>query len=156
MSVQRTERLKSNQTTNPDNHHENHIRTLCVPSRGGLTLKAADKADKPRADPEAVFKKLDTNGDGKLTKAEYMASPGAKKDAAKAEERWKAISKGKEGSRWMSIRRAQAGERPPSNSFTRHTGSNESSRNCPAQVRLLFAAETGRSKRKLPAVNFMS
>lgn len=63
---------------------------------GGLTLKAADKADKPKADPEAVFKKLDTSGDGKLTKAEYMASPGAKKDAAKAEERWKAISKGKE------------------------------------------------------------
>ena len=63
---------------------------------GGLTLTAADKADKPKMTPEEAFKKLDTSGDGKLTKAEFMASPGAKKDAAKGEERWKAMSKGKE------------------------------------------------------------
>lgn len=65
---------------------------------GGLTLMAADKADKPKGkpDPEAFFKKLDSNGDGKLSKAEYMASPGAKKDSAKAETRWKHLSKGKE------------------------------------------------------------
>jgi hypothetical protein len=62
---------------------------------GGLSLKAADKGDKPKADPEAAFKKMDTNGDGKLTKAEFMASPGAKKDEAKAATRWEAISKGK-------------------------------------------------------------
>ena len=38
----------------------------------GLTLNAADKADKPKATPEEMFKKLDKNGDGKLDKAEYV------------------------------------------------------------------------------------
>ena len=49
---------------------------------GGLTLNAADKGDKPKADPEAVFKKKDANGDGKLSKEEF--TKGAK-DPAKAE-----------------------------------------------------------------------
>ncbi len=40
---------------------------------------------KPKADPEKMFKKLDANSDGKVTSEEFMASPAAKKDAAKAE-----------------------------------------------------------------------
>jgi Ca2+-binding EF-hand superfamily protein len=63
---------------------------------GGLTLKAAD-ADKPKMDPEALFKKLDTNGDGSISKEEYMASPQAKKDATKAGERFAKLDKDGDG-----------------------------------------------------------
>lgn len=43
----------------------------------GLTLMAADKADKPKAgkakvDPEAAFKRMDKNADGKLSKEEFL------------------------------------------------------------------------------------
>jgi len=38
-------------------------------------------ADKPKADPEAVFKKMDKNSDGKLSKEEFSAKA---KDAEKA------------------------------------------------------------------------
>ena len=62
---------------------------------GGLTVNA-QKAEKAKVDPEASFKKMDANSDGKLTKAEFMASPGAKKDEAKAATRWTNLSKGKE------------------------------------------------------------
>ena len=44
----------------------------------------ADPA-KPKADPAAMFAKLDKDGDKAVSKEEFMASPGAKKDAAKAE-----------------------------------------------------------------------
>ena len=42
--------------------------------------------EKPKADPAAVFKKKDTNGDGSLSLDEYKAGA---KDAAKAEESFK-------------------------------------------------------------------
>jgi hypothetical protein len=51
---------------------------------GGLALKAADKADKPKADPEAAFKKLDTNSDGKLSKDEFLKLADNFKDKEKA------------------------------------------------------------------------
>lgn len=57
------------------------------------TLNAAEgDAKKPEAgkkkdfNPEAAFKKLDTNGDGSISKDEWAASPMAKKDAAKGAE----------------------------------------------------------------------
>jgi len=43
------------------------------------------KKEKPKMDPEKAFAKLDANSDGSITKEEWMASPQAKKDAAKAE-----------------------------------------------------------------------
>ena len=79
------------------------ILTLCtLVLCSALSLKAADepkKGDgkgKGRMNPEDIFKKLDSNNDGKLTKDEFMANPRAKEDPAKAEERWKAMSKGKD------------------------------------------------------------
>lgn len=36
-------------------------------------------------DPAKAFAKLDTNSDGSVSKEEFLASPQAKKDAAKAE-----------------------------------------------------------------------
>ena len=73
---------------------------------GGMTLNAAD-ASKPKPDPEAAFKKLDTNGDGKLSKEEFLASPGAKKDAAKAGERFSKLDKNGDGS--LSLDEFKAG-----------------------------------------------
>ncbi len=44
-----------------------------------------DAKGKGKGDPAAAFAKLDANNDGKVSKEEFMASPSAKKDAAKAE-----------------------------------------------------------------------
>jgi hypothetical protein len=58
---------------------------------------AADekKADKPKADPAAVFAKKDKNSDGKLSKEEFLDKA---KDAAKAEAQFAAKDKDKDGS----------------------------------------------------------
>ena len=50
--------------------------------------------DKPKMDPEAVFKKKDTNNDGKLSKEEFLKGA---KDAAKAEAAFTAKDKDKDG-----------------------------------------------------------
>ena len=64
---------------------------------GGITLQAADKADKPKATPEEAFKKMDKNGDGKVSKEEFIG----KKDGeakTKAEAAFTAKDKDKDGS----------------------------------------------------------
>jgi len=79
------------------------IVSLCaIAFIGAFSLQAEEKktdkgADKPKPTKEEIFKKLDTNGDGFLSKEEYLASPGAKKDPAKAEERYKAMDKKGDG-----------------------------------------------------------
>lgn len=50
--------------------------------------------DKPKPNPEAAFKKLDSNGDGKLSKEEFMAK---QKDPAKGEAAFKAKDKDGDG-----------------------------------------------------------
>jgi hypothetical protein len=52
---------------------------------------------KPKHDPAEQFKKLDTNGDGKLSKEEFMASKHAQKDPAKAEAQFKKLDKDGDG-----------------------------------------------------------
>lgn len=54
--------------------------------------------DKPKMSPEEMFKKLDKDGNGSISKEEYLASPGAKKDAAKATERFGKMDKNSDGS----------------------------------------------------------
>lgn len=49
-----------------------------------------------RPNPEEMFKKLDTNSDGSISKDEFLASPMAKKDAAGAEKRFAAKDKDKD------------------------------------------------------------
>ena len=71
--------------------------TLCALAIcGAMSLKAADEKPKSNPEQEEMFKRIDANGDGKLTKAEFMVSPMAKEDAATAEQKWQHISNGKE------------------------------------------------------------
>lgn len=64
--------------------------TLCL----GFTAPVL-AADKPKKDPEVVFKKLDKNSDGKLSKEEFSA---AGKDAAKADKAFAKLDKDGDGS----------------------------------------------------------
>ena len=59
--------------------------------------KPGKGGDKPKHEPEAVFKKLDTNADASLSLDEFKASPRAKKDLTKAEEMYKKLDKDGDG-----------------------------------------------------------
>ena len=71
---------------------------LAVLALGTFVVNAADEKPKAKMTPEEAFKKKDGNGDGKVSKEEFLASPQAKKDAAKAEERFGKMDKDKDGS----------------------------------------------------------
>jgi len=58
---------------------------------------AAGDAAKPKRDPAEVFKKLDTNSDGKISLEEFLAGPAGKKDAEKAKENFKRRDKDNDG-----------------------------------------------------------
>lgn len=69
------------------------------------TLNAAEGDKKPEAgkkkapaNPEEVFKKLDKDGNGSISKEEFLASPQGKKDAAKATEMFGKKDKNSDGS----------------------------------------------------------
>ncbi len=63
----------------------------------GDAKKEGDKG-KPKMSPEEMFKKLDKDANGSVSKEEFMASPGAKKDATKAGERFTSMDKDSNGS----------------------------------------------------------
>ena len=46
------------------------ITCMLVSSFATVSLYAQEKKDHPKRDPEALFKKLDTDGDGKISKDE--------------------------------------------------------------------------------------
>jgi hypothetical protein len=79
--------------------------TLCALAIcSAFILRAADEpkkpggpGGKPKMTGEEIFKKLDTNGDGSISKDEFMAGPRAKEDPAKAEERFKMLDKNSDG-----------------------------------------------------------
>jgi hypothetical protein len=60
---------------------------LCVSVNAADDTKKPDAAAgaKPKADPAVAFGKLDKDSSKSLSKEEFLASPAAKKDAAKAE-----------------------------------------------------------------------
>jgi Ca2+-binding EF-hand superfamily protein len=70
--------------------------TLAAVALGAASSYAADKADKPKADPEAAFKKLDANSDGSLTEAELVGKKDGDK-ATKAKELFAKLDKDKDG-----------------------------------------------------------
>lgn len=72
---------------------------------------AAAGEKKKQAPPEARFKKLDTNNDGKISAEEWAASPMAKKDSAKATEAFGRLDK--DGDKHLSLEEfsAQGGKK---------------------------------------------
>jgi Ca2+-binding EF-hand superfamily protein len=79
--------------------------TLALLAIAGLVNAAEGDAKKPEAgkkkappSPEAMMKNLDKDGNGSISKEEFLASPQAKKDSAKAEERFGKMDKNKDGS----------------------------------------------------------
>jgi Ca2+-binding EF-hand superfamily protein len=64
---------------------------------GDAPKKPEGDKGKPKMSPEDLLKKLDTDKDGKISKEEWMASPQAKKDEAKATERFTRMDKNSDG-----------------------------------------------------------
>ena len=63
--------------------------TLALAADEKPAAAGAAEAGKPKRDPAEIFKKLDANGDGKVSLEEFKAGPAGKKDPAKAEEIFK-------------------------------------------------------------------
>lgn len=61
-----------------------------------LGVSAAQAADKPKADPEAAFKKMDANSDGSLTEAEFVGKKEGE-TATKFKEMFARLDKDKDG-----------------------------------------------------------
>jgi hypothetical protein len=58
--------------------------SLALAAEGEKPKKPPGGGDKPRPNPEEMFKKLDSNADGTITKDEFNAGPMAKKDPERA------------------------------------------------------------------------
>lgn len=63
----------------------------------GASVSVAAEGEKPKRDPEAMFKKLDSNTDSSVSLDEFKAGPMGKKDPAKAEEVFKKKDKNSDG-----------------------------------------------------------
>jgi len=69
-----------------------------------VSLNAAEgdakkpEAGKPKMNPEEAFKKLDKDGNGSVSKEEFLASPQGKKDVVKAGEMFSKKDKNSDGS----------------------------------------------------------
>ena len=79
--------------------------------------KKPGEGDKPKHNPEEIFKKLDANSDVSLSMDEFKAGPMGKKDPAKAEEIFKKLDKNSDGKlsleEWKAREHhAKGGEKP--------------------------------------------
>lgn len=87
---------------------------LSFAADGDAAKKPAEGGDRPRMNPEEIFKKLDANGDGSVTKEEYSASPRAKEDPARAEKSFASKDKDKDGKLNLEeFKTRPEGGRPP-------------------------------------------
>lgn len=71
-----------------------------------FALAEEKKGKKEKPSPEEAFKKLDTNGDGKLSEEEFVTG---KKDAEKAKAQFKSLDKDSDGSLTLEEFSAPAG-----------------------------------------------
>jgi len=69
------------------------------------------KGEKKRADPEAMFKKLDADSNGAVSLEEFKAGPRGKKDPAKAEEMFKKRDTNNDGALSLDELKAQGGKK---------------------------------------------
>ena len=53
---------------------------------GASTPAKPEGGDKPKRDPEAMFKRIDSNSDGGITLEEFKASPAGKRNPDKVDE----------------------------------------------------------------------
>lgn len=104
------------------------IITLCALFLSASMTFAADEG-KPkgpppggpegRPNPEEIFKHLDTNSDGSISKEEFLAGPRAQKDPEKAGKRFDELDKDKDGKLSKeeflagAARRGKKGDAPP-------------------------------------------
>ena len=72
------------------------LAALLVSASPAFAGNKSKKADR-KHDPEAIFKKLDSNSDGNVTKEEFLASKRGKKDPAKATKRFEKVDANKDG-----------------------------------------------------------
>ncbi len=70
--------------------------------------KTADTAEKPKRDPQAIFKKRDANNDGGITLEEFKLGA---KDATKAEQAFKRRDKDSDGKITLEEFKAPAGRK---------------------------------------------
>ncbi|MEZ0274943.1 MAG: EF-hand domain-containing protein [Roseimicrobium sp.] len=71
--------------------------SFALAADGDKPRKPGEGGDKPRPNPEEMFKKADTNNDGSLSKEEFLATPRAKENAERAEKIFTAKDKDKDG-----------------------------------------------------------
>lgn len=73
---------------------------LALAVLGGFALAADEKPapDKQKRNPEEMFKKLDTDSDGKVSLAEFKAGPMGQRNPEKAEDTFKKRDKDNDGS----------------------------------------------------------
>jgi Ca2+-binding EF-hand superfamily protein len=74
------------------------LSALALATTFATAADAPAKGEKKKADPEAMFKKLDADGNGSLSLEEFKAGPMGKKDPAKAEEIFKKKDTNNDGS----------------------------------------------------------
>jgi Ca2+-binding EF-hand superfamily protein len=71
-----------------------------------------EKKDKPKMDPEAMYKKLDADSNGSVSLDEFKAHGIGKKDPAKAEEIFKKKDKDADGKLSLDEFKAGGGKKP--------------------------------------------